>query len=66
MKIYIDIDDTICKGSGLDYTKAIPFKDRIKKINKLISELTHVGIDIHDFRPKGNRMEKLFLKLLKY
>lgn len=41
MKIYIDIDDTICyyrqedKIGNLDYSKALPYKDRIDKINKL-------------------------------
>ena len=35
-RIYcIDIDGTICRIDGTDYSKAKPFKDRIKQINKL-------------------------------
>jgi hypothetical protein len=37
--IYVDIDETICHhdktAEKLDYTKAIPYYDRIKKINNL-------------------------------
>ena len=39
MIIFVDIDDTICyyekKGDNLDYSRAIPYKDRIEKINNL-------------------------------
>ena len=40
MIIYVDIDDTICyyninDKNNLDYTKAIPYNERIIKINKL-------------------------------
>ncbi|MFW6242822.1 MAG: hypothetical protein ACOC2W_01550 [bacterium] len=39
MIIYIDIDDTICRNELLDnelnYSKAIPIKNAIKKANKL-------------------------------
>ena len=40
MIIYIDIDDTICyyndiDKKNLDYTKAIPYIERINKINNL-------------------------------
>lgn len=45
MKIYIDIDDTICYydismtvGISKDYTLAKPYKERIEKINKLYDE----------------------------
>lgn len=33
-----DIDDTICNNKNRDYENAIPFKDVIKKINKLHKE----------------------------
>ena len=37
--IYIcDIDNTICKTEGEDYENATPYKDRIKKMNKLYDE----------------------------
>ena len=37
--IYIcDIDNTICKTEGGDYENATPYKDRIKKMNKLYDE----------------------------
>lgn len=37
MIIYVDIDHTICgyNSDTLDYNNAIPFHDRIKKINNL-------------------------------
>jgi len=43
MIIYVDIDDTICHHPNqnlekLDYSKAIPYKERIEKINKLYDE----------------------------
>jgi len=44
MKIFVDIDDTICfydeadNLTNKDYSKAQPYKDRILKINKLYSE----------------------------
>ena len=44
MIIYVDIDDTICyyerefQGFGKDYSLALPYKDRIEKINNLYDE----------------------------
>ena len=45
MKIYVDIDDTICYydtvitiGTGKDYNLAKPYKERIEKINKLYDD----------------------------
>ena len=43
MKYIIDIDGTICSvvlndDGSVNYDKTQPYKDRIKKINKLISE----------------------------
>ena len=36
MKIFIDIDETICyNSSDLDYTKAKPIKENIKRIKNL-------------------------------
>ena len=33
MKIYVDIDNTICKTNGMDYEKAKPLQKNIEKIN---------------------------------
>ncbi len=55
MTVYIiDIDGTICtqtffKNGRLDYFKAKPFYERIKKINKLYEE----GNDIHYWTARG-------------
>ena len=38
MKIYVDIDNTICKTEGTDYKSAMPIKSNIEKINKLFDE----------------------------
>ena len=35
IKLVFDIDDTICNNKNRDYENAIPFKNIIKKINKL-------------------------------
>ena len=35
MKIYVDIDNTICKTEGMDYSKSSPIFANIQKINKL-------------------------------
>jgi len=35
MLIFVDIDNTICTTYGDKYTKAIPNKERIEKINNL-------------------------------
>ena len=35
IKLVFDIDDTICNNKNRDYENAIPYKDVIKKINKL-------------------------------
>jgi hypothetical protein len=35
MKIFVDIDDTICKSKSLDYSLATPLQSRIQKINIL-------------------------------
>ena len=38
MKIYVDIDNTICRTKGTDYKSAMPIKRNIEKINKLFDE----------------------------
>ena len=36
-----------------------------EKLNDFIVKLTKLGMEVTDFRPKGNRIEKLFLNILK-
>lgn len=52
MIVYVDIDDTICyykdRNKG-DYNLAIPYKDRIEKLNKLFDE----GNEIHYWTARG-------------
>jgi hypothetical protein len=38
MRIYVDIDNTICKTEGNDYVNSKPILDNIEKINKLYNE----------------------------
>ena len=38
MKIYVDIDNTICKTLGMDYENAKPIKKNIDKINNLYNQ----------------------------
>ena len=45
MKIYVDIDETICFYDGVErlgYKNAIPNKDNIKKINNLFDRGNHI------------------------
>ena len=43
MKIFVDIDDTICKSSGdLDYSKSKPVKEWIDKVNELYAKGHHI------------------------
>lgn len=52
MKIYVDIDDTICyyDGDKKSYTKAIPNLESISKINKLYDQ----GNEITYWTARGN------------
>jgi len=36
-----------------------------ERLNEFIAYLTQLGMAVTDFRPKGNRIEKLFLNILK-
>jgi len=47
-----------------DHTFEIDIKTN-ERVTKILSYIASLGMDICDFRPLGNRMEKLFLKLLK-
>lgn len=38
MKIYVDLDNTLCKTKGTDYSNSQPLKLRIKKINELYNQ----------------------------
>lgn len=49
MKIFVDIDNTICKTNGMDYSKAKPLKNNINKINKLFDQ----GNQIHYWTARG-------------
>lgn len=62
MLVYVDIDQTICKTSGTDYTKAEPIYERIKVVNNLYKKGDRVvywtargsvtGIDWYDITKK--------------
>ena len=38
MKIFVDIDNTICLTSGNDYENSVPIHENIKKINDLFDQ----------------------------
>ena len=64
MKIFIDIDDTICyyteKCQGkMDYSKAKPYTSRIIKINKLYDE----GHKIIYWTARGTVTQKLWFNI---
>ena len=43
MKIYVDIDNTICKTDGMNYSEATPISSNIKKINQLYDCLLYTS-----------------------
>ena len=64
MKIFVDIDDTICYyhekfQEKMDYSKAMPYKDRINKINKLFDE----GHKIIYWTARGTITQKLWFNI---
>ena len=59
--IYVDIDDTICyyenkSNKEKDYSKAIPYKERINKINKLYEK----GNQIVYWTARGTLTQKMW------
>ena len=58
-KIYVDIDNTICKTSGTNYEKSIPIKERIEKINFLYDN----GYEIIYWIDRGVDSNENFLHL---
>lgn len=65
MKIFIDIDDTICfyteqdRKCKMDYSKAKPYTSRITKINKLYDE----GHKIIYWTARGTVTQKLWFNI---
>ena len=42
MNIYVDIDETICHTTDMDYPNSTPIHKNITKINKLFEEGNHI------------------------
>lgn len=64
MKIYVDIDDTICYYDNVpigkkDYSKAKPYTERINKINKLFDD----GHKIVYWTARGTVTQKLWFNI---
>ena len=64
MKIFVDIDDTICYYENndikkMEYNKAIPYKNRINKINNLYNE----GHKIIYWTARGSVTQKLWFNI---
>lgn len=65
MKIFVDIDDTICyyennnSKQQMEYDKALPYKNRIAKINKLYDE----GHKIIYWTARGSVTQKLWFNI---
>lgn len=51
---YVDIDGTICNNSFGDYTKAVPYPERIAKLNNLYDE----GVEIIYWTARGAQSGK--------
>ncbi len=65
MKIFVDIDDTICyyenidKKKKMDYSVAKPYSERINKINKLFDD----GHKIVYWTARGTVTQKLWFNI---
>ena len=64
MRIFVDIDDTICYYSNddkknMDYCKAQPYKSRIEQINKLFDK----GNEIIYWTARGSVTQKLWFNI---
>ena len=65
MKIFVDIDDTICyyenidKTKKMDYSQAKPYMGRISKINKLVDH----GHKIVYWTARGTVTQKLWFNI---
>jgi hypothetical protein len=65
MKIFVDIDDTICyyekfnNTDKKDYSNAKPYKDRINKINKLYNK----GNEIIYWTARGSVTQKIWFNI---
>ena len=51
MIIYVDVDNTICKTNGMNYSDSVPLYENINKINKLYKE----GHNIVYWTARGTR-----------
>ena len=50
MLIYVDIDNTICQTTGMDYEKSKPIFENISKINRLYDQ----GNEIYYWSARGS------------
>ena len=63
MTIYVDIDETIClTPADRDYTKSIPIKENIRKINDLYNE----GHTIIYWTARGSGSGKDYTEITKH
>lgn len=59
MIIYVDIDNTICKTNGCNYSEAIPYNDRIDTMNILFEQ----GNEIIYWTARGTGSGKDYSKM---
>ncbi len=68
MKIYVDIDETICYYESVrDYRKALPIKNNILKINNLYkdgNEITYYSARASVFKDKYSEYFELTIRQL--
>lgn len=59
LKIYVDIDGTICHTEGSDYENSVPIPEHIAKINKLYDE----GHEIVYYTARGQQSRNDYTSL---
>ena len=48
----------------MNIINSFDFKPKKISVNDFIKHLIQLGMEVTDFRPKGNRIERLFLNIL--
>jgi len=61
MKIYVDLDNTLCITNGIDYKTSKPIQSRINKINELYDQ----GNEITIYTARGTVTKKDHYSLTK-
>lgn len=66
MKIYVDIDNTICNTNGMEYEKSTPIIENIEKVNSLFINHTIIMWTARGTLSNNNYFELTYNQLKKW